>query len=89
MSLVGSKRGIVEVESITKLTESTFFFILLTFSASIFSMQVKELNASVTPFLALVILATCMTMGSYALRLARCGAQSFARQDVEANASCD
>jgi len=70
MSLVESKRGIAEAESVTKLTELAFFFIPLTFPASIFSMQVKELNASVTPISAFVILAVCITMGSYALRLA-------------------
>ena len=38
MSIVESKRGIAEAESVTKLTELAFFFIPLTFSASIFSM---------------------------------------------------
>lgn len=70
MSLVESKRGIAEAESVTKLTELAFLFIPLTFSASIFSMQVKELNASVTPISAFVILAVCITLVSYALRLA-------------------
>lgn len=70
MSLVESKRGIAEAESVTKLTELAFFFIPLTFSASIFSMQVKELNASVTPISAFVILAVCITLVSYAVRLA-------------------
>lgn len=70
MSLAESKRGIAEAESVTRLTQLAFFFIPLTFSASIFSMQVKELNASVTPISAFVILAICITIGSYALRLA-------------------
>ena len=69
MSIVESKRGIAEAESVTKLTELAFFFIPLTFSASIFSMQVKELsgnNISVSTF---IILALIVTFLSYALRL--------------------
>ncbi|KAL8640669.1 MAG: hypothetical protein Q9226_008721 [Calogaya cf. arnoldii] len=48
MSLIESKRGISEAESVTKLTELAFFFIPLTFAASLFSMQVKELDAGTT-----------------------------------------
>ena len=69
MSIVESKRGIAEAESVTKLTELAFFFIPLTFSASIFSMQVKELNASRISIAAFFILATIITTASYALRL--------------------
>lgn len=70
MSLVESKRGIAEAESVTRLTELAFFFIPLTFSATVFSMQVKELNASVTPISTFIILAASITIGSYAQRLA-------------------
>ena len=69
MSIVESKRSIAEAEGVTKLTELAFFFIPLTFSASIFSMQIKELNApdiSVSDF---IILAIIITVLSYALRL--------------------
>lgn len=69
MSIVESKRGIAEAESVTKLTELAFFFIPLTFSASIFSMQVKELNASRISIAAFFILAIIITTASYALRL--------------------
>ena len=69
MSIIESKRGIAEAESVTKLTELAFFFIPLTFSASIFSMQVKELNASRISIAAFFILATIITTASYALRL--------------------
>ena len=69
MSIVESKRGIAEAESVTKLTELAFFFIPLTFSASIFSMQVKELNASRISIAAFFILATIITAASYVLRL--------------------
>lgn len=69
MSIVESKRGIMEAESVTKLTELAFFFIPLTFSASIFSMQVKELDASQISIAAFFILAVLITTASYALRL--------------------
>ena len=69
MSIVESKRGIAEAESVTKLTELAFFFIPITFSASIFSMQVKELDSSRTSIAAFFILAAIATAGSYALRL--------------------
>ena len=69
MSIVESKRGIAEAESVTKLTELAFFFIPITFSASVFSMQVKELNASRISIAAFFILAIIVTTASYALRL--------------------
>ena len=69
MSIVESKRGIAEAESVTKLTELAFFFIPLTFSASIFSMQVKELDASRISIVAFFTLAIVITTASYALRL--------------------
>ena len=69
MSIVESKRGIAEAESVTKLTELAFFFIPLTFSASIFSMQVKELDASQISIAAFFALAIIITTASYALRL--------------------
>ena len=69
ISIVESKRGIAEAESVTKLTELAFFFIPLTFSASIFSMQVKELNASSVSITAFFALAIIVTAASYVLRL--------------------
>ncbi|KAL9599900.1 MAG: hypothetical protein Q9219_003533 [cf. Caloplaca sp. 3 TL-2023] len=69
MSLVESKRGISEAESVTKLTELAFFFIPLTFSASLFSMQVKELDASDTSVGVFFGVALTVTICSYALRL--------------------
>ena len=69
MSIVESKRGIAEAESVTRLTELAFFFIPLSFSASIFSMQVKELNASRISIAAFFVLAVIITTASYALRL--------------------
>lgn len=69
MSVVESKRGTAEAESVTKLTQLAFLFIPLTFSASIFSMQVKELDASRKSIAAFFILAIIITTASYALRL--------------------
>ena len=69
MSIIESKRGIAEAESVTKLTELAFLFIPLTFSASIFSMQVRELNATRVSIWAFILLAICITFGSYGLRL--------------------
>ncbi|KAL8845892.1 MAG: hypothetical protein Q9221_008976 [Calogaya cf. arnoldii] len=69
MSLVESKRGISEAESVTKLTELAFFFIPLTFAASLFSMQVKELDANTTSVAVFFAVALTITVCSYALRL--------------------
>ena len=92
MSIVESKRGIAEAEGVAKLTELAFFFIPLTFSASIFSMQVKELNAADISVSAFIILAIIVTVLSYGLRLLiRSG--SFIRrrrrwiQDIRSDAS--
>ena len=69
MNIVESKRGIAEAESVTKLTELAFLFIPLTFSASIFSMQVRELETADISIWAFFLLAACITFGSYSLRL--------------------
>lgn len=66
MSLVESKKGIAEAESVTKLTELAFF---LTFSASVFSMQVRELDSGEVTLVAFFALAIVITTCSYALRL--------------------
>ena len=82
MSIVESKRGIAEAEGVSKLTELAFFFIPLTFSASIFSMQVKELqnaNISVSAFITLAVIVTLL---SYALRLF-IRSQPFTRRRLE------
>ncbi|KAL8919418.1 MAG: hypothetical protein Q9208_006796 [Pyrenodesmia sp. 3 TL-2023] len=69
MSLVESKRGISEAESVTKLTELAFFFIPLTFASSLFSMQVKELDSNTTSVGVFFAVALTITVCSYALRL--------------------
>lgn len=82
MSIVESKRGIAQAESVTKLTELAFFFIPLTFSASIFSMQVKELSKKVS-LRTFFIVAIAVTTSSYALRLIiRSTLVSRARQNL-------
>lgn len=69
ISIVESKRGIAEAESVTKLTELAFLFIPLSFSASIFGMQVKELNPENISISAFFIMAIIVTSSSYVLRL--------------------
>lgn len=44
VSIIDSQRSIQEAESVSKLTELAFVFIPLTFAASIFGMEVKELS---------------------------------------------
>lgn len=69
MSILESKRGIAQAESVTKITELAFVFIPLTFSASIFSMQVKELSKKEVSLRSFFIVAIVVTTSSYALRL--------------------
>jgi hypothetical protein len=68
MSLLESRRGIAEAESVTRLTELAFIFIPLTFVSSIFSMQVNELSSGV-PFSTFLIAASCATVLLYGTRL--------------------
>lgn len=69
MSLLESKRGIEEAESVSRLTELAFFFIPTTFAASLFSMQVRELEESPPPVYAFIITAIVIVSISYGLRL--------------------
>ncbi|KAK0753085.1 hypothetical protein B0T18DRAFT_441791 [Schizothecium vesticola] len=69
MSLLESKRGIEEAESVSRLTELAFIFIPMTFAASLFSMQVKELADNPPPLYAFIIAALTAVTVSYALRL--------------------
>lgn len=70
LSILESKRGIAEAEGVTRLTELAFVFIPLTFSASLFSMQVKELEEHM-PTLAGFVGACALFLGlSYGVRLA-------------------
>ena len=69
ITILESKRGIAEAESVARLTELAFFFIPLTFSASIFSMQVKELSSPDLSISAFFALAVSLTASAYLLRL--------------------
>ena len=83
MSIIESKRGIAQAESVTKLTELAFFFIPLTFSASIFSMQLKELSKREVSLWTFFVVAIAITTSSYALRLIiRSKLVSRARQNL-------
>ncbi|OCL04027.1 hypothetical protein AOQ84DRAFT_442330 [Glonium stellatum] len=68
MSVLESRRGISEAENVTKLTELAFVFIPLTFSASIFSMQIQELQNPV-PLSSFVVAAVVVAALSYSVRL--------------------
>ncbi|KAK0654796.1 hypothetical protein B0T16DRAFT_383824 [Cercophora newfieldiana] len=69
MSLLESKRGIEEAESVARLTELAFIFIPMTFAAALFSMQVKELADDPPPLYGFVIAAVIALAISYGLRL--------------------
>ena len=68
MQIVDSRRSIAEAESISKLTELAFIFIPLSFVASMFGMQVKELSGGV-PMHRFVLVATAFVIIAYTLRL--------------------
>lgn len=63
MSIVKSKRGVWKAAGVTKLIELTFFFISLTFTASISSIQMKEssvLDIIITVFISPVVVITVL-----------------------------
>jgi hypothetical protein len=68
MQIVDSRRSIAEAESISKLTELAFVFIPLSFVASLFSMQVHELDGGV-PLYKFVLVAIGFVLVAYAVRL--------------------
>ena len=67
LSIIENKRAIAEAESVFKFTELAFFPIPSIFSASVLSMQVKELSS---PDLSISRVAVVITKSSYTLRLA-------------------
>ncbi|KAF2119527.1 hypothetical protein BDV96DRAFT_642547 [Lophiotrema nucula] len=69
MSLLESRRGIAEAESVTRLTELAFIFIPLSFVSSLFSMQVNELSSGV-PASKFVAAGCIVLIIIYGLRLA-------------------
>ncbi|KAF9691657.1 hypothetical protein EKO04_010436 [Ascochyta lentis] len=68
MQIVDSRRSIAEAESVSKLTELAFVFIPLSFVASLFSMQVHELDGGV-PAYQFALVAIGFVMVAYAVRL--------------------
>jgi hypothetical protein len=68
MQIVDSRRSIAEAESISKLTELAFVFIPLSFVASLFSMEVRELNGGV-PVYVFILAAIATVFVAYAMRL--------------------
>lgn len=68
MQIADSRRGIAEAESVSKLTELAFVFIPLSFVASLFSMQVHELDGGV-PAYQFALVAIAIVIAAYATRL--------------------
>lgn len=68
MQIVDSRRSIAEAESVSKLTELAFVFIPLSFVASLFSMQVHELEGGV-PLYRFALVAIAFVLVAYAVRL--------------------
>jgi hypothetical protein len=68
MQIVDSRRSIAEAESISKLTELAFVFVPLSFVASLFSMQVKELEHAAPAYI-FVLVSLAFVFVAYALRL--------------------
>lgn len=68
ISILDSRRSIAEAESVGKLTELAFISIPMTFAASVFSMQIKELQNAV-PLRSFIIACIITLACSYGLRL--------------------
>lgn len=68
LAILDSRRSIAEAESVGKLTELAFIFIPITFAASVFSMQVEELQNAV-PLRSFIIACIITLACSYGLRL--------------------
>ncbi|KAJ4337867.1 hypothetical protein N0V87_004423 [Didymella glomerata] len=68
MQIVDSRRSIAEAESVSKLTELAFVFIPLSFVASLFSMQIHELDGGV-PAYTFVIIAIGFVFAAYVVCL--------------------
>lgn len=68
MALLDSRRSIAEAQSVTKLTELAFFFIPLSFAATLFGMQVEQL-ANPAPISTFFALGIGFIASSYLVRL--------------------
>ena len=68
MQFTESRRSITETKTVTKLTELAFIFIPLSFTASLFSMSVRELDNGV-PVWTFIVTAVVMAVLSYGIRV--------------------
>lgn len=68
LQFIESHRAILEAESVTRLTELAFFFIPLSFAASLFSMQIQELSNPI-PVWIFAVFALSLSVFTYVLRL--------------------
>ncbi|PKY02726.1 hypothetical protein P168DRAFT_305978 [Aspergillus campestris IBT 28561] len=68
MGLLDSRRSIDEAHAVTRLTELAFLFIPLSFSTSIFGMQIKPFEDSV-PLWNFLVVAISVTTFAYLMRL--------------------
>ncbi|KAI9713667.1 MAG: hypothetical protein M1828_001397 [Chrysothrix sp. TS-e1954] len=68
LSLLESRRGIAEAESVTKLTELAFLFLPLTLAASLFSMQIDALQGGTSTGYFAAACAILLTL-AYSARL--------------------
>jgi hypothetical protein len=86
MSLLESRRGIAEAESVARLTELAFIFIPLTFVAGLFSMQIKELQSGV-PVTTFVKAAVIVVVLIYSFRItANAGPVQRAKRTITTHA---
>lgn len=68
MGLLESRRSIDEAHAVTRLTELAFIFIPLSFSTSIFGMQIEPF-ANPVPLWKFFVVAICVTTFSYLMRM--------------------
>ncbi|KAK6527686.1 hypothetical protein TWF694_004667 [Orbilia ellipsospora] len=66
MSIIESQHAIAEASSVGKLTELAFLFIPITFAATFYSMDIDNLNPTLSKFF---ILAVILSFSAYASRL--------------------
>lgn len=80
LQVIHTRKSIAEAESVAKLTELAFVFIPLSFVASLFSMQVHELDGGV-PLYQFALVAIGFVIVAYAIRLGTRSAYLIAYKD--------
>lgn len=68
MALLDSRRSIAEAEGIAKITELAFFFIPLTFAATLFGMEIEQLQTP-APLSLFITIGIAFVSASYIIRL--------------------